>query len=101
MVQRLSLLVKRPIRAAPSRYGFALLSVLAAFLTTFVSRRFAVRDPFASVFLYAIAVSFLYGGTGPGILALVISTLSLQFFLYTRPPGCMLRFALSRYFVLS
>ena len=92
MVQRLSLLVKRPIRAAVSRYGFALLSVLAAFLTIFVLRRFEVRDPFASVFLSAIAVSFLYGGTGPGILAIVLSTVSLQFFLHT--PGGWLRVAL-------
>jgi PAS domain S-box-containing protein len=92
MVQRSSFLMKRPVRAAACRYGIAFLWVLAAFLAIFVLRRFEVRDPFASVFLTAIAVSFLYGGTGPGILSIALSTLSLQFFLHT--PGGWLHVAL-------
>lgn len=62
MVQRPSLLVKQPVRAAASRYGITLLSVLAAFLAVFMLRRFQARGPFASVFLSEIAVSVLYGG---------------------------------------
>lgn len=82
MVQAPSLLVRRPIQAAVYRYGIALLTVSVVFLAICVLRRFGVRVPFASVFLSAIAVSFLYRGTGPGALALVLSSLSLPLFLH-------------------
>ena len=77
--------------SAGFRYGVALLSVTVAFFAIFVLRQFNVRDPFASVFLTAIAVSFLYGGTGPGVLAITLSTLGLQSFLHT--PGGWLHVA--------
>jgi PAS domain S-box-containing protein len=40
-----------------------------------------MRDPIASVLLFAITVSTWYGGRGPGILSVVVSTLLLDVFL--------------------
>src|SRR5246127_2516780 len=60
------------------RYGIAVMSVaIAIVLGFFVLRHFeAVLTPF----LFAVAVTVWYAGTGPGVLAIVLSVLSLNYF---------------------
>src|SRR5882762_1876127 len=60
------------------RYGIAVLSVaIAVVLDFFVLRQFeAVLTPF----LFAVAATVWYAGTGPGVLAIVLSLLSLNYF---------------------
>src|SRR5258705_10224294 len=60
------------------RYGIAVLSVaIAVVLDFFVLRQFeAVLTPF----LFAVAATVWYAGTGPGGLAIVLSVLSLNYF---------------------
>jgi PAS domain S-box-containing protein len=64
------------------RYGIAVLSVAIAIgLDFFVLRRFeAILTPF----LFAVAATVWYAGTGPGVLAIVLSVLSLNYF-FLRP----------------
>src|SRR6202047_4373384 len=64
------------------RYGIAVLSVAIAIgLDFFVLRRFeAILTPF----LLAVAATVWYAGTGPGVLAIVLSVLSLNYF-FLRP----------------
>ncbi|KJC56422.1 hypothetical protein UP10_34745 [Bradyrhizobium sp. LTSPM299] len=64
-------------------YGIAVLSVaIAVVLDFFVLRQFeAVLTPF----LFAVAATVWYAGTGPGVLAIVLSVLSLNYFFL--PPG--------------
>jgi PAS domain S-box-containing protein len=64
------------------RYGIAVLSVaIAVGLGFFVLRHFeAILTPF----LFAVAATVWYGGTGPGVLAIVLSVLSLNYF-FLRP----------------
>jgi PAS domain S-box-containing protein len=64
------------------RYGIAVLSVATAIgLGFFVLRHFeAILTPF----LFAVAVTVWYAGTGPGVLATVLSVLSLNYF-FLRP----------------
>src|SRR5882757_7490643 len=60
------------------RYGIAVLSVaIASGLAFFVLRQFeAILTPF----LFGVAVTVWYAGTGPGVLAIVLSVLSLNYF---------------------
>jgi PAS domain S-box-containing protein len=81
MLGFLALAVEHRIRAAVLRYGVAVASVAAASCTVFILQHFQVRDSFASIFLAAVAVSVWYGGTGPGMLAIGLSTLALHTFL--------------------
>jgi PAS domain S-box-containing protein len=64
------------------RYGIAVLSVAIAIgLDFFLLRQFeAVLTPF----LFAVAATVWYAGTGPGVLAIVLSVLSLNHF-FLRP----------------
>src|SRR6266700_5991044 len=64
------------------RYGLAVLSVAIAIgLGFFVLRHFeAILTPF----LFAVAVTVWYSGTRPGVLAIVLSVLSLNYF-FLRP----------------
>src|SRR6267378_758900 len=64
------------------RYGIAVLSVAIAIgLGFFVLRHFeAILTPF----LFAVAATVWYAGTGPGVLAIVLSVLSLNYF-FLRP----------------
>jgi PAS domain S-box-containing protein len=80
---------KQPIRAMVLRYRIAVASVISASIAVFILRHFQVRDPFASIFLAAIAVSVWYGGTGPGLVAIGLSTLALHGFVSV--PGGWLR----------
>src|ERR1700692_809095 len=64
------------------RYGIAVLSVAIAIgLGFFLLRHFeAILTPF----LFAVAATGWYAGTGPGVLAIVLSVLSLNY-LFLRP----------------
>ena len=68
--------------ATPSRllrYGVALgLTALALLLWLFLAQPI-LRPPFA-LFLVAVAISAWYGGTGPGLLAAVLSILASDYF---------------------
>jgi hypothetical protein len=64
-----------PSPASLLRYGLALLSVGGAVLLMLVLRLVAVEDA-RPVLLVAVAVSALYGGLGPGLLALALATLA-------------------------
>jgi PAS domain S-box-containing protein len=66
-------------RSALVRYGFALLTVAAAFLVTWVSRQFGLSNRSAA-FLAAILLTSWYAGTGPMVVALVLSTFVFDFF---------------------
>src|ERR1700690_307282 len=64
------------------RYGIAVLSVAIAIgFDFFLLRQFeAILTPF----LFAVAATVWYAGTGPGVLAIVLSVLSLNYF-FLRP----------------
>src|SRR5258707_3770437 len=64
------------------RYGIAVLSVAMAIgLDFFLLRQFeAILTPF----LFAVAATVWYAGTGPGVLAIALSVLSLNYF-FLRP----------------
>src|SRR5258707_25205 len=60
------------------RYGIAVLSVAIAIgLDFFLLRHFEVK---LTPFLFAVAATVWYAGTGPGVLAIVLSILSLNYF---------------------
>lgn len=62
------------------RYGLAVVSVAAALAIKLVLRQFQLEYPISTTFLAAIAITFWYAGTGPGILSLVLSIAAFSFF---------------------
>jgi PAS domain S-box-containing protein len=58
-------------------YGLAVLSVAIAVGAAVLLRRFEIRE---SLFLIAIAVTVWFGGFGPGLLAILFSDLSIDYF---------------------
>src|SRR5947209_5701674 len=67
-------------RALPSasfarRYGLAFASVAGALLLELLFHHFNLPHPFAAFALSAIAVTFWYAGTKPGIVAVLLSSL--------------------------
>jgi two-component system, LuxR family, sensor kinase FixL len=58
-------------------YGLAVLSVAIAVGSALLLQRFEIRE---SLFLLAIAVTVWFGGMGPGLLAIVLSDLSIDYF---------------------
>jgi len=65
----------RPATAFLGRYGTAAISVMLAFGTALSLRHYDLPHPFTSFSFAAIAVTFWYAGTGPGLLALLLSYL--------------------------
>ncbi|HEX4168880.1 MAG TPA: PAS domain S-box protein, partial [Bryobacteraceae bacterium] len=65
----------RPGASFPRRYGLAFASVAAALLLDLLFRHFNLPHPFAAFALSAIAMTFWYGGTRPGIVAVLLSSL--------------------------
>src|ERR1700730_3416565 len=64
------------------QYGIAVLSVaIANGLAFFVLRHF---ESILTPFLFAVAATVWYAGTGPGMLAIVLSVVSLNYF-FLRP----------------
>jgi len=65
----------RPGASLARRYGLAFASVLCALLLDFLFLHFNLPHPFAAFALSAIAITFWYGGTKPGIVAVLLSSL--------------------------
>jgi PAS domain S-box-containing protein len=57
------------------RYGLAFASVAGALLLELLFHHFNLAHPFAAFALSAIAITFWYGGTKPGIVAVLLSSL--------------------------
>ncbi len=66
----------KPI-AVTLHYGLAVLSVTIGLGSALLLRKFELRE---SLFLMAIAVTVWFGGMGPGLLAIVLSILSIDYF---------------------
>jgi len=71
-------------RSPGLRYGLALASFAIALGLALVAERYGFRDVEVPLFLFAIAVSVWYGGVGPAILAVVLSSLAFDYF-FTEP----------------
>ena len=70
----------RPAAAVVLRYGAAIILVAAALGTALILRHDDLPHPFTSFSFAAIAITFWYGGTGPGLLALLLSYLAMSDF---------------------
>src|SRR5437667_8150037 len=64
------------------RYGLVVLCVAISTAVTFPVRSFGVRT---SLFFPAVLLATWFGGTAPGLFAVVLSTLSINFF-FREPP---------------
>ena len=65
----------RPNASFVRRYGLAFASVGGALLLDLLFHHFNLPRPFAAFALSAIAITFWYGGTKPGIVAVLLSAL--------------------------
>src|SRR6266403_2585808 len=65
----------RPGASFARRYGLAFASVTGALLLELLFHHFNLPHPFAAFALSAIAITFWYGGTKPGIVAVLLSSL--------------------------
>src|SRR6266478_2182995 len=70
----------RPVASSARRYGLAFASVAGALLLDLLFHHFNLPHPFAALALSAIAITFWYGGTKPGIVAVLISSLICGYF---------------------
>ena len=70
----------QPAMSVALRYGLALVSVSAAFVLAQTFLYYGLPQPFTAFALSAIAGTFWYGGTKPGILAALISWLVRDYF---------------------
>jgi PAS domain S-box-containing protein len=66
------------------RYGLAASSSAIALGLAVLSQRYGFRNVDAPLFLFAIVVTVWYAGIGPGILAVVLSSLGFDYF-FTEP----------------
>jgi PAS domain S-box-containing protein len=66
---------RRPSASFARRYGLAFTSVAGALLLDLLFRYFKLPHPFAAFALSAIAATFWYAGTKPGIVAALLSSL--------------------------
>jgi PAS domain S-box-containing protein len=69
-----------PTASAALRFGLAFATVAVALGLARTFLYFDLPQPFAAFALSAIAITFWYGGTGPGILAALFSALGRTFF---------------------
>src|SRR5712672_2841533 len=67
--------IARPGVSFATRYGLALASVTGALLLELQFHQFNLPHPFAAFALSAIAITFWYGGSKPGIVAVLLSSL--------------------------
>src|ERR1700746_4043368 len=77
---KISMTAARPATARVLHYGTAVISVLLALGTALSLRHYNLPSPFTSFSFAAIAVTFWYAGTGPGLLALLLSFLARRHF---------------------
>lgn len=75
-----SIFVPRRSGAFVQRYGMAAGFVAVAEMLSFLLRRYNLPHPFTSFSFVAIAFTFWYAGTGPGLLAIVLSCSTLTYF---------------------
>ena len=62
------------------RYGLAAVSVGIALTSALTMRHYLLPHPFTSFSMAAIAITFWYAGTGPGLVALLLSFLAMERF---------------------
>src|ERR1700752_5325925 len=67
--------LRRPSASFARRYGLAFAAVAGALLLDLLFHHFNLPHPFAAFALSAIAITFWYGGTKPGIVAVLLSSL--------------------------
>src|ERR1700746_151104 len=65
----------RPSASFARRYGLAFASIAGALLLDLLFHHFNLPHPFAAFALSAIAITFWYGGTKPGIVAVLLASL--------------------------
>src|SRR5438552_16101370 len=70
----------RPVLAAALRYGAAVISVAVALGMALILRHYALPHPFTSFSFMAIAITSWYAGTGPGLLAPLLSSSAMSYF---------------------
>src|ERR1700741_3241977 len=75
-----SLFIPRRSGALAQRYGVAVLSVALAAAGALLLRHYDLPHPFTSFSFAAIAITFWYAGTGPGLIAIVLSCSVLSYF---------------------
>ena len=80
----------RPGASFARRYGLAFASVAGALLLDLLFHHFNLPHPFAAFALSAIAVTFWYGGTKPGIVAVLLSSL-IRGFIFEGETGSLSR----------
>jgi K+-sensing histidine kinase KdpD len=73
----------RPVFAMAQRYGIALLCVAAAAISSLLLQRL-FPYPFLFLFFAAVMASAWFGGTAPGLFAVFLSTLAVDY--YFVPP---------------
>ena len=81
---------KNPIRSALFGYGLAIITVASALLITQSLKPTVFPTP---LFFAAVVISTWYGGTGPGITAIVLATLVLDLFFVSPVRGFTIRTA--------
>src|ERR1700737_5458034 len=70
----------RPASAVVLRYGAAVIFVAMALGTALILRHYNLPHPFTSFSFVAIALTFWCAGTGPGLLALLLSYAAMGYF---------------------
>jgi hypothetical protein len=75
-----------PLESTAARYGLAVVSVAAAFGVAHAFLSFDLPLPFAALALCAIAVTYWYGGTRPGVLATIIAAAVRTFIFESEVP---------------
>lgn len=75
-----SIFTPRRSGALAQRYGAAFVSVALAAAGAFLLRRYNLPHPFTSFSFAAIAITFWYAGTGPGLFAAALSCSLLPYF---------------------
>ncbi len=76
----------RPTRSVFARYGLAFLFLALSLGLTLGLKKLHWPHPFTFYFLGAIALTFWFGGTGPGVLSFVLACVTFGL-LFTPPPG--------------
>src|SRR5207342_3543518 len=89
----------RTEKATVLRYGLAFASVLGALLLEFLFQYLNAPHPFAAFALSAIAITFWYGGTKPGIVAVLLS-LVIRGYLFEPEVGGLARALYDLVFVI-
>src|ERR1700730_9642808 len=74
------MLIPRHSGGVVQRYGTAAVSVTMAATTALLLRHYNLAHPFTSFSFAAIAITFWYAGTGPGLLAIALSCSVLSYF---------------------